>query len=152
MTLTSYNDETLFRHWLSQNRAKLAQLHGVELSRYGLWLVTRTYTTPKASINAWQAKDKDADLSVKVKANMMGDLGGDLDWNEKTTDKDWAHYSSPAGVVAFFDGMEVPAWQWWYDGVKARIGKDIGLVKKQMTPNRAGLLPHGSWKPSRHIG
>ena len=112
VTLTSYNDETLFRHWLSKNRARLAQLHGVELSRYGLWLVTRTYCTPMASINAWEAKDKDANLSVKVKANMMGDLGGDLDWSEKTTDKDWAHYSSPGGVVAFFDGIQIPAWQW----------------------------------------
>lgn len=71
VTLISYNDETLFRHWINKNYSMLAQLHGVELSRYGLWLVTRTYTTPKASINAWQSKDKDATISLKAKADMM---------------------------------------------------------------------------------
>ena len=75
VTLTSFNDETLFRHWINENYSMLALLHGVELSRYGLWLVTRTYTTPKASINAWVSKDKDALISVKAKADMMGDLG-----------------------------------------------------------------------------
>ncbi|KAL8708278.1 MAG: hypothetical protein Q9220_006855 [cf. Caloplaca sp. 1 TL-2023] len=150
VTLASYNDETLFRHWLNTNRAKLAQLHGVELSRYGLWLVTRTYTTPRVSINAWEAKDKDASMSVKVKANMMGDIGGDVDWSEKSSDKDWAHYSSPHGVVAFFDGIEVPAWQWWFNGVKARVALDVGLVKRQMMPNKSALQPSGSWRPSNN--
>lgn len=151
VTLTSYNDETLFRHWIRTNHAKLAQLHGVELSRYGLWLVTRTYTTPRASINAWEDKDKDANMSVKVKANMMGDLAGDVDWSEKSSDKDWAHYSSPQGVVAFFDGIHVPSFQWWFDGVKARIGLDVGLIRRQMSPNRAGLTAQGSWRPPNNI-
>lgn len=150
ITLTSYNDETLFRHWINNNRATLAQLHGVELSRYGLLLVTRTYTAPQVSINAWVDKDKDASMSIKAKANMMGDLGGNVDWAERSSDKDWAHYSNKEGVVAFFDGIHIPAWQWYYNGVKARIRRDLGFAKKQMTPNRAGLLPHGSWKPSKH--
>ena len=150
ITLTSYNDETLFRHWLASNRAKLAELHGVELSRYGLWLVTRTYTCPKASINAWESKDEDASMSVKVKANMVGDFGGDLDWSEKGTDKDWAHYAGEQGVVAFFDGIEIPAWQLWLDGAKARLGAMVGEIagkEKKMLLNRQGLLPAGSWKP-----
>ena len=151
VTLTSYNDETLFRHWIRTNHAKLAQLHGVELSRYGLWLVTRTYTTPRASINAWEDKDKDANMSVKVKANMMGDLAGDVDWSEKSSDKDWAHYSAPQGVVAFFDGIHIPSFQWWFDGVKARIGLDVGLIRRQISPNRAGLTAQGSWRPPKHV-
>lgn len=151
VTLTSYNDETLFRHWIRTNHAKLAQLHGVELSRYGLWLVTRTYTTPRASINAWEDKDKDANMSVKVKANMMGDLAGDVDWSEKSSDKDWAHYSAPQGVVAFFDGIHIPSFQWWFDGVKARIGLDVGLIRRQISPNRAGLTAQGSWRPPKNV-
>ena len=151
VTLTSYNDETLFRHWIRTNHAKLAQLHGVELSRYGLWLVTRTYTTLRASINAWEDKDKEANMSVKVKANMMGDLAGDVDWSEKSSDKDWAHYSSSQGVVAFFDGIHVPSFQWWFDGVKARIGLDVGLIRRQISPNRAGLTAQGSWRPPKHV-
>ena len=90
-------------------------------------------------------------MSVKVKANMMGDLAGDVDWSEKSSDKDWAHYSSPQGVVAFFDGIHVPSFQWWFDGVKARIGLDIGLIRRQMSPNRAGLTAQGSWRPPRNV-
>lgn len=150
VTLTSYNDETLFRRWINNNRAKLAQLHGVELSRYGLLLVTRTYTAPKVSINAWVDKDKDASMSLKAKANMMGDLGGTVDWAERSSDKDWSHYSSTEGVVAFFDGIHIPAWQWYFNGVKARIRRDLGLAKKEMTLNRTGLGSHGTWRPSKH--
>ena len=114
--------------------------------------MTRTYTAPKVSINAWVDKDKDASMGIKAKANMMGDLEGTIDWSERSSDKDWAHYSSEVGVVAFFDGIHIPAWQWYYNGVKARIRKNLGLAKEQETPNRAGLGPHGSWKPSRHHG
>lgn len=125
ITLTSYNDETLFQAWLRVNRARLCSLYGTELRRYGLWLVTTTYTSPRASINAWQDKDKDANMSVKVKANMVGDLGGDLDWMDKTTDKDWSHYAGTGHgdtVVLFYNGIEVPAWEWWWEGVKVSIG------------------------------
>lgn len=148
VTLTSYNDETLFRHWINQNYSRLAQLHGVELSRYGLWLVTRTYTTPKASINAWQSRDKDAVISVKAKADMMGDLGAQVDWQERSTDKDWAHHAAPEGVVAFFDGINVAGWQWWRAGVNARIRKNLGISKFRLRPARQRLGPNGSWKPA----
>ncbi|KAK4692624.1 hypothetical protein P7C71_g4618, partial [Lecanoromycetidae sp. Uapishka_2] len=128
ITLISYNDETLFNSWLRANRARLSLLHGHQLRRYGLWLVTRTYTTPRASITAWDAKDKEANMSVKAKANMMGELGGDLEWTDKSTDKDWSHYSGKADggtVVVFFDGIEVPSYKWWWENLKvsAKVGE-----------------------------
>jgi len=126
VTLTTYNDETLFRRWLSQNAAKLSASHGSQLRHYGLWLVTRTYAAPKASINAWLDKDKEANMSVKVKASMMGELGGNLDWTDKLTDKDWSHYGElkkGQGIVLFFDGIEIPAYQWWWQGIKGGLGR-----------------------------
>ena len=145
VTMISYNDETLFRHWINTNYSTLAQLHGVELSKYGLWLVTRTYTTPRLSINAWQSKDKDAEISVKAKAEMMGDAGAEVSWADKSTDKDWSHHSAPEGVVAFFDGINIAGWQWYGAGVKARIKKLVGRGRRPLV-NRAGLGPQGSWR------
>ena len=145
VTMISYNDETLFRHWINENYSRLAQLHGVELSKYGLWLVTRTYTTPKASINAWQSKDKDAVISVKAKAEMMGDFGAEVSWEDKGTDKDWSHHGAPEGVVAFFDGINIAGWQWYWAGIKARVKKRLGRAKRPIV-NRAGLGPQGSWR------
>ena len=87
-------------------------------------IVTRTYTAPSCSINAWEDKGKEASMSVKAKANMMGELGGELDWTEKLTDKDWSHYfgkDKGDTVVVFFDGIEVPAWEWWLEGLKTSM-------------------------------
>ena len=63
-------------------------------------------------------------MSVKAKANMAGDLGGELEWTEKSTDKDWSHYSGSTpgdGVVVFCDGIEVPAWEWHWENLKTSI-------------------------------
>lgn len=80
-----------------------------------------------ASITAWDAKDKEANMSVKAKANLMGELGGDLEWTDKSTDKDWSHYSGKddgATVVVFFDGIEFPSYKWWWENLKvsAKVG------------------------------
>ena len=123
ITLTSYNDETLFQNWIHANRSLLSSLHGPQLRRYGLWIVTRTYTSPNCSINAWDSKDNEAGMSLKAKANLLGELGGDLDLEDKMTDKDWSHYSGKEEgdtVVVFFDGIEVPSWEWWWENIKIR--------------------------------
>ncbi len=126
VTLTSYDDETLFRSWLATNRSQLSSLYGAELRRYGLWIVTRTYTCQHCSINAWDSSGKEANMTMKAKANMLGDLGGDLEWTERLTDKDWSHYYAKKKgdtVVVFFDGVEVPASSWWWEGLRGRFGR-----------------------------
>ncbi len=65
-------------------------------------------------------------MSVKAKANMMGELGGELDWTDRLTDKDWSHYSGKDKgdtVVVFFDGIEVPAWEWWLEGLRTSMSR-----------------------------
>ena len=65
-------------------------------------------------------------MSGKAKANMMGELGGELDWTDRLTDKDWSYYTGKEKgdrVVVFFDGIEVPAWEWWLEGLKSIGGK-----------------------------
>lgn len=127
ITLTSYNDETLFQTWLADNKSQLSSLHGAELRRYGLRIITRTYTSPGCSIRAWDSKDRETTMSVKAKAEMAGELGAELDWTDRSTDKDWSHYcGNDKGdtVVVFFDGIEVPASYWWCEGLKGIFRKD----------------------------
>ena len=76
-------------------------------------------------------------MSVKAKANMMGELGGDLEWTEKGSDKDWSHYfgnDKGETVVVFFDGIEVPGYKWWWENVKVKVGG--GDASRQGSPNR----------------
>lgn len=100
--VTAYNDESLFKEWIESNKAQLYRTYGHQLKKYGLWIVTITYTAPGCSINAWMDKDKDAVLSAKAKAAMVGDLGAELDWTDKITDKDWCHYTAkPSSTTRF---------------------------------------------------
>jgi hypothetical protein len=123
VTLHAYNDERLFMSWLEANREQLYITYGSELKKYGLWIVTRTYCTPGASINAWLDGKKDAIVSLKAKANMLGELGEDLSWQDKVTDKDWCHYraKSSHGLVVFLDGIEIKPLEWWKEGLKYSI-------------------------------
>ncbi|KAL6716386.1 hypothetical protein ACLMJK_005952 [Lecanora helva] len=137
ITLTSYNDETLFQSWLAANKSRLSSLYGNELRRYGLRLITRTYTCPGCSINAWHSKDRETTMTVKAKANMLGELGGDLEWTERLSDKDWSHYFGRGNgdtIVVFFDGIEVPASTWWLEGLKGRFGKqDVSQRRSEVS-------------------
>lgn len=126
VTLISYNDETLFRSWLAANKAQLSSQCGTELRRYGLQIITRIYTSPGCSINAWGSKDEEVDLSMKAKASMLGELGEDLEWAQRLTDNNWSHYKGKDEgdtVVLFFDGIEVPASEWWRQTIRRRIGR-----------------------------
>ena len=137
ITLTSFNDESLFQSWLSANRAALSSSHGPQLRRHGLRLVTRTYVCPSCTIKAWEDKNKEANMSGKAKANMMGELGGELDWTDRLTDKDWSYYTGKEKgdtVVVFFDGIEVPAREWWLEGIKTSIGK-TSVSKAERIPS-----------------
>ena len=58
-----------------------------------MWVVTLTFAAPECSINVWLDKDKEALLSAKAKASMVGDYGAELDWTDHINDKDWSHFS-----------------------------------------------------------
>lgn len=89
VTVTAINEEHLFKDWVEANKGYLYSLFGRELKRYGMWVVTVTFTATECSINAWLDKDKEALLSAKAKASMVGDYGAELDWTDHIFDKDW---------------------------------------------------------------
>ena len=138
ITLTSYNDEILFQSWLTANKSLLSLTYGHQLRHHGLILVTRTYTAPCCSINAWVDKDKEANMSVKAKANMMGELGETLDLTDKLTDQDWSHYSGKDKgdtVVVFFDGITVPPWEWYVESLRTSMSRSDALEDR--SPSRS---------------
>ena len=123
ITLTAFNDERLFRCWLEDNRGQLYDLHGSELKRYGMWLVTRTYTCRGCSINVWSDNNKASVLSTKAKAAMLGELGEDLNWTDRLASRDWSHYHSASkeGVVVFMDGIDMTPLEWRLEGFRQKV-------------------------------
>lgn len=147
ITLTSYNDETLFQSWLATNKSRLSTLYGSVLRRYGLRLITRTYTCPGCSITAWNAKDKDVSITMKAKASMLGDIDGDLEWTERLTDKDWSHYCGKEKgdtVVVSFDGIDLPASSWWLQGLRRSRGKR--RISRSRSIAGSFHPPSGGWQ------
>ena len=138
ITLTSYNDEILFQSWLTANKSLLSSTYGHQLRHHGLIVVTRTYTSPCCSINAWIDRDKEANMSVKAKANMMGELGEELDLTDRLTDQDWSHYSGKDKgdtVVVFFDGITVPPWEWYLESLRTSISRSD--ASEDRSPSRS---------------
>jgi hypothetical protein len=134
ITQTAYNDEKLLRQWIAKNKKELSVHHGSQLCRHGLFLVTKTYRTPRASINASMEQGKEILLSAKMKAQILGDDGIKLGLDDHLTDKDWNIYAEGPkkdGVVVFFDGFRYPPWNWWWDRSSSVWGGGRGLGKKR---------------------
>jgi len=136
ITLTAYNDERLFLAWLDANKSRLYKAYGTELRRYGMWIVTRTHVAPGCSINAWIDDSKEAIVSLKAKAAMLGELGEELNWTDKLTDKDWCHYTAKGGdgLVVFIDGIQVKPSRWWIQGITENL--PFGKDEEYLPPDR----------------
>ena len=137
VTLHAYNQESLFLAWLDANRKRLFAEHSTELKRYGMWIVTRTYSAPGCSINAWMDNAKSALVTLKAKAAMLGELGEDLNWKDKVLDKDWSHYkarSEDSGLVIFMDGIEVKSYEWWTEGLRQNLrGRTTKTIERAVS-------------------
>ena len=86
-----------------------------------MWIVTKTFAAPGCSINAWINSDKQALITMKAKASMLGELGTDLSLQDQIMDKDWSHYDAKSqgeGIVVFVDGIDMTPREWFWQGLK----------------------------------
>jgi hypothetical protein len=152
--LRAYNDEAVVASWLSRNKSKLYQRYGPELKSYGLWIITRTYTTQRASINAWMDKDKESVVSLKAKAAMLGELGEDLDWKDKALSKDWTTYQAKTdhGVVVFLDGIEVGPVDWWLEGIRYQMRVSGSKRERHLSEYLPDPISHQASAPIHRLG
>ena len=137
VTLRAYQGpERLFTNWLESNRRHLHFEYGPQLRRYGFWIITKTYSTPGCSINAWLDDKKEALVSIKAKASMLGELGSQLTAADNVIDKDWSHYAAHRpgeGVVVFVDGIHVRASEWWWRGLVLNLPLVLRSPSSQST-------------------
>ena len=142
VVLKAFHQERVFMQWLEDNKHKLHKEYGSQLRRYGLWIITKTYSTHGASINAWYNDDKDVLVSIAAKANMLGELKGELNQSDKVMDKDWSHYFGNGPytgsldderVVVFVDGIELKPSYWWFKSLEYNLSGST----KSKSPNPA---------------
>lgn len=60
---------------------------------------------------------------MKVKAQMLGELGEDVNWQDMANDGDWSHYSGKdnEGVVVFIDGIDMTPFDWKLEGLRQSL-------------------------------
>ena len=144
VTLKAYNEERLFKQWLEANRGRLYELHGSQLKKYGMWLVTRTYTCEGCSINAWLSTKASTTVNLKAKASMLGEIGQGIDWKDNLNDRDWSHYMArdDNGLVVFLDGIHVKPIEWRFEGFKQNLpGSSVRRSRSARRTSAAEQIP-----------
>ena len=144
VTMRAYHQEPLFATWLDDNRRVLHEEYGTHLRKYGMWVVTKAYSAPGCSINAWVNDDKQAVVSMKAKASMLGELGEELSMEEKVMDKDWSHYQAKEkgeGVVMFVDGIDTGGSEWHWERLRQTIPSFTGWRSSSRSRSTSARAP-----------
>jgi len=91
--------ESPFKRWVKSNVDALHRSpRHAEIKKYGLSIVTDTYSTKKCSLTAWADKSRKVTIGFKVNAQGLIDVGIDGGWYVGTAAGGWNHYE---GKVSF---------------------------------------------------
>ena len=87
----AYLYKSPFNDWVRANSRQLLQTRGMEIKEHGLWIIRWTYSTSKASINAWVGTDKRVVVGFKV-STFGTDFGPKGEWHRGHADSSWDDY------------------------------------------------------------
>ena len=80
-----------FHDWVRDNLRQLLQKRETEIKEHGLWIIRWTYSTSKASINAWAGTDKKVVVGFQV-STFGTDFGPKGEWHKGHADSSWDDY------------------------------------------------------------
>lgn len=80
-----------FTDWVRDNSRQLLQKREMEIKEHGLWIIRWTYSTSKASINAWSGTDKKVVVGFRV-STFGTDFGPKGEWHKGHADSSWDDY------------------------------------------------------------
>jgi hypothetical protein len=98
---------TAFRLWCKENSAAILQ-KWPDVRERGLIIVTSTYTTPFAMMNAWVDKEKEFSVGFRAGVVEIGEVGPSTTWYTSNSEGGWvsAAASGPdERKVVFFGGL-----------------------------------------------
>lgn len=95
----AYYHESPFSRWVTDNLDALtAGPRQEEIKKYGLSIITDTYSSKKCILNAWQGKEKSVSIGLSVNSKGIVDLGLEGGWHIETASGGWKEYSGKVGV------------------------------------------------------
>lgn len=93
-----------------------------ELERYGLWVITETYSTSACMIQTWTGKTREITLDLKANAMMAGEFGPlfETSRDRQGSSVNFHRHGDYGGrIVVFCDGLRYSFKRW--KGVKHKV-------------------------------
>ena len=121
-----------FIDWVRANAQCLLQKRELEIKEQGLWIIRWTYSTKKASINAWAGTDKKVVVGFQASAygTEFGPKGG---WHKGRADTAWDDYASKNDadkVVVFAGALRFRYSKHFWSDAQLKEGKQTRSVAR----------------------
>lgn len=107
-----------FSHWVTDNaKALLSGEHKDDIRKYGLVVVTQTYSTSKCALTSWSEGKGSAYLGFNAEVAGVGKIDPNGGWYEGNSAGGWVGFEGIGDdkMVVFVGGL-------WYDCEKEGIG------------------------------
>ncbi|KAK5107390.1 hypothetical protein LTR62_001333 [Meristemomyces frigidus] len=89
---TVYHPTRLLQ-WVKENARAILALYP-DVQRHGFFLVTTTYHTTHAWINAWTSREKEVLVGFKARAVEVGEIAPSSQWYQSSHDSGWLSFDS----------------------------------------------------------
>ncbi|KAF1831602.1 hypothetical protein BDW02DRAFT_44472 [Decorospora gaudefroyi] len=105
----AYYYESPFSRWVADNLDALTTgPRREEIKKYGLSIITDTYSSKKCILNAWQGQKKTVSIGLSVNPKGVIDMGLEGGWHIETAAGGWKEYTGKTPeeeVVVFCSGL-----------------------------------------------
>lgn len=100
-----YKHKAPFREWAKVNAKKILQQYP-DTKRHGFFVVTTTFSTKKASLNAWTNPENNVSIGFKADVVDVGEIAPSGEWYAAESASGWVHSFEHKGKrkVVFFGG------------------------------------------------
>ena len=104
-----------YKKWIEENFDTLFANGKEDLQRFGLWVITETYSTEACMIQTWTGKTREIVLDLKANAMMAGELGPSFGWSKERNADALSIYTNEnygSRVVVFCCGLRYSFKKW----------------------------------------
>jgi hypothetical protein len=90
-----FYNESPFKTWFNENvKALLSGFYAAELKKYGLFVITQTYSTEQCCLISWSSSSQEVSLGFDVEAPGILTLGPHTSWSSGSNANGWNHYKA----------------------------------------------------------
>ena len=118
-----------YKEWIEDNFDTLLTHGKVEMQRFGLWMITETYSTKACMIQTWTDKTREVRVALEANAMMAGQLGPSIERSRTRNCEALSAYVNEdygGRVVLFCNGLRYRFAHRW-QGIK-RVVSELGMI------------------------